>query len=467
MRGKVVEWIEKHNLIARGDVILAACSGGPDSIALVHLLAGLRPMFSFTLAVAHVNHLLRGPDSFSDAEFVAVFCRRMGLDCYQTEIDVRSFAEQNGHSLEEAARILRYQYLQNIAANLDGAKIATGHHRDDQAETVLLNLLRGAGSMGLSGISTGTEDGIIRPFLAVNRQEIEDYCQAYQLQSRLDSTNLSADYLRNRIRLDLLPSLAADYNPAICDVLCRTACIMTEQNDFIQRSAEKLISEGTLHQGSDTVIRVDMIRNAHIALQREIFRMVIKKKQGHLRGISFYHVEKLIEMANGSQVGKIFCLPGGIIARREYQTIDMGWDHVGPEAVNVNFSVELAIPGKTEIRELGIVVLAEKVDAWRQEKKENVAVFDQAELTLPLHIRTRLPGDRFRPLGAPGNKKLKNFFIDHKVPAVIRSLIPLICDQTGILWVGGYRQAERGKVVSSTKQFLQLTIIKTGGIVSC
>ncbi len=467
MRKKVTEWIKTQNLIVPGDLVLAACSGGPDSVALVHLLADLRSLLSFTLAVVHVNHLLRGADSFADAEFVANFCKHMGLDCYKTEIDVRSFAKQDGRSLEETARILRYQYLQSLADRLGATKIATGHHRDDQAETVLLNLLRGAGSGGLRGMLPGIERRIIRPFLAVGRREIADYCQEYRLAYRLDSTNLSTDYLRNKIRLELLPMLAREYNPAISDTLCRTAAIMAEQNDFFQQAAEQLLAETTTVDGGNTVLQLTGIKKIHIALQREFFRALIKKKQGHLKGISFYHVEKLIEMVNRCQVGKMFRLPGGLLAKRGYQTIDIMMEPFAAQAAAREFIFGLTVPGKTEIKELGIAVLAETVTEWNKIKNKNVAVFDQSKLFMPLFVRTRLPGDRFWPLGASGGKKLKNFLIDHKIPADFRDSIPLICDQQGILWVGGYRQAERGKVLPSTRQFLQLTIIQTGGNISC
>ena len=467
MRKKVTEWIKTQNLIVPGDLVLAACSGGPDSVALVHLLADLRSLLSFTLAVVHVNHLLRGADSFADAEFVANFCKYMGLDCYQTEIDVRSFAKQDGHSLEETARILRYQYLQSLADRLGATKIATGHHRDDQAETVLLNLLRGAGSGGLRGMLPGIERRIIRPFLAVDRRSIADYCQEYGLAYRLDSTNLSTDYLRNKIRLELLPMLAREYNPAISDTLCRTAAIMAEQNDFFQQAAQRLLAETTAMEDGNAIIRLNGIKNLHIALQREFFRTVIKKKQGHLKGISFYHVEKLIEMVNCCQVGKMLRLPGGLLAKRGYQTIDISMEQFVTQSADRTLIFGLTVPGKTEIKEMGIIVLTETVTEWNKISNKNVAVFDQSKLFLPLFVRARLPGDRFWPLGSTGGKKLKSFLIDHKIPADIRDSIPLICDQQGILWVGGYRQAERGKVLPSTRQYLQVTINQTGGNVSC
>lgn len=467
MQKKLIEWIKKQKLIVPGDLILAACSGGPDSVALVHLLAGLRPIFSFKLAVAHVNHLLRGDDSFSDAEFVAEFCKKMQLDFYHTEVDVRLFASANGFSLEEAGRILRYRYLKSLAEKLGGAKIATGHHSDDQAETILLNLLRGAGSSGLSGMPINDKGGIIRPLLVFSRYEIEKYCQANQLQSRTDSTNFSTDYLRNQVRINLLPELAKHYNPGIRELLCRTASIMSEQNDFVQKSAEKLLSEVSAQSGEKTIIAVEKIKAVHIALLREFFRVLIKKKQGHLRGISFYHVEKLIKMVFSCHVGKVFRLPGGLIVQCGYQTIEIEQEHIDNENVDSDFHIELTIPGKTEIHALGLAVFAEILDCWPKENKNTVAVFDHESLSPPLYVRTRLPGDRFWPLGAPGSKKLKSFFIDHKVPATMRGDVPIICDQSGILWVAGYRQAERGKILSSTKFFLQLTIIKTGGIGSC
>ncbi|MBP1764530.1 MAG: tRNA(Ile)-lysidine synthase, partial [Firmicutes bacterium] len=267
--------------------------------------------------------------------------------------------------------------------------------------------------------------------------------------------------------LELLPMLAREYNPAISDTLCRTAAIMAEQNDFFQQAAQRLLAETTAMEDGNAIIRLNGIKNLHIALQREFFRTVIKKKQGHLKGISFYHVEKLIEMVNCCQVGKMLRLPGGLLAKRGYQTIDISMEQFVTQSADRTLIFGLTVPGKTEIKEMGIIVLTETVTEWNKISNKNVAVFDQSKLFLPLFVRARLPGDRFWPLGSTGGKKLKSFLIDHKIPADIRDSIPLICDQQGILWVGGYRQAERGKVLPSTRQYLQVTINQTGGNVSC
>lgn len=220
MLNTVRKWIERHKLVGRGDVILAACSGGPDSVALVHLLAGLRQEYGFSLAAAHVNHLLRGAESDADAVFVADFCGRLGLPLYQGSVDVRAFMSETGRSLEDAARVLRYRFLRETARGLGGAKIATGHHRDDQAETVLLNLFRGAGGAGLAGIHPAA-NGVIRPLLSVSRAGIEAYCRDNKLGFRTDSTNLETDYQRNYLRRELMPVLARRFNANIAATLCQ------------------------------------------------------------------------------------------------------------------------------------------------------------------------------------------------------------------------------------------------------
>lgn len=455
---KVVKgWVASHNLIKPGSKILAACSGGPDSLALVHILNKLKEELSFSLAVACVNHMFR-PEAAEEADYVANFAASLGLESFVTAIDVPAYAAANKLSAEEAARMLRYQYLRKVAAEWGGAQIATGHHRDDQVETVLINLLRGAGSGGLRGMQPAS-GGIIRPLLAVNRQDIEAYCLEQELEPRYDSSNLKTNYLRNRIRIKLLPTMEAEYNPAIREALWRLAELAGAEHEYLSQEAAKLW--GTVAVAGDNVaINSKALAGLHKALQRELIRQAIEKKRGALTGISYDHVEKLLSMALSGTVGSLLPLPGGLIARKTYQGLELQAGTAGqkPPLIQKFEPTEIVVPGETNVN--NIKILAELVTDPLFKPRRDTALFDFEELRLPLTVRPRQQGDRFRPLGLGGSKKLKEFFIDNKVPEYERDSVPLIADRQEILWVAGYRQSEHGRITEKTKKILQLSITK-------
>jgi tRNA(Ile)-lysidine synthase len=457
MLEKVRAWIDKHKMLLAGDTIIVACSGGPDSLALLHILARFRLEYSISIVVAHVDHMLRGQESALEAAFVVNFCRERNIVCYHTAIDVPKFIEETGTSGEEAARILRYQYLRQVALKVGGAKIATGHHQDDQGETVLINLLRGAGSAGIRGIQPVNGD-IIHPFLGVSRAEIIAYCEAEGLEPRFDSSNGNLNYLRNRIRIRLLPELEKKYNSSVKEALCRTAMIVGDEHNFIQKTAKDVWPQ-VVTEGTDSIfIATEPMNSLHIAVKREIFRMSIEKKQGSVRGITFCHVETLIEMLFSGRVGSNLQLPGGLTVRKGYDGLYIGANPL-PLKREVEYpGQELIVPGSNLITALGIEITAKLTDTFVKEKT-NRAVFDADELCYPLFVRTRHDGDRFQPLGFAGSKKVKDFLIDLKVPREKRDDIPIICDQKSIIWVGGYRQSQNGKSRDTTKKFLVLTII--------
>jgi tRNA(Ile)-lysidine synthase len=458
MLTKIKQWINRNDILDEGDKVLVACSGGPDSLALVHLLYRLKDEYSLALAVAHVNHMFRGAESDAEEAFVVDFCRCMNLPCYHAAIDVPAYIETSGRSPQDAARVKRYHYLRQVAETIGGAKIATGHHRDDQAETILLHMFRGAGSAGLSGMKA-KGDGIIRPVLDVTRQELESYCQEHGLHPQIDSSNLKNNYLRNYLRRELMPLLEKRFNTNLTETLCRTATLIGDEHEFITHHAIDLWPTVVEEANQRIILDCQRLCSLHIAMQREIFRMAIEKKQGSLKGITFFHVERLLELAEDKNVGSIVELPGGLGARKGYDVIIL-------EALPVQVTpsgiappgILLMIPGVTYIEPLGLMVMATLSDVRPQQVQEESVVFDWQRLTPPLSVRTRQDGDRFRPYGLAGSKKLKDFFIDAKVPREKRDYIPIVCDEQGIVGVGACRLAERAMPGDDTKQFLRLTI---------
>lgn len=462
MLAKVKYWIDRQSLLRAGDRVVAACSGGPDSIALVNILYALRGEYDFTLVVAHVDHMLRGSESRADADFVEAMCRKLEIDCYRTAIDVPRFiATMGGGSTEAAARQLRYKYLQEVAAKLGGAKIATGHHRDDQAETVLLNLLRGAGSTGLRGMQA-QNGNIIRPLLSVSREEIAAYCQQQQLSYRIDQTNYETDYLRNRLRWELIPLLERDYNPNIKQNLWRTAMLQADEHDFLRRQAASWCLGIITEVNNKLVLDSNKLKSLHIAGQREVLRLALEKKRGSLTGITFSHVERLIWLNLHGRVGSVIELPGGIRAEKGYKAIeimaDAGVQNEPPTIVPPG--IKLMIPGITLVHQLAIQVSTTVVSPAEHTADHLSATFDWDALHPPLYVRTRLPGDWFIPCGMPGRKKLKEFMIDAKIPRRERDCIPIFADGQGIIWIGGYRYADRAPVTKNTRFVLKIVINK-------
>ncbi|MDT8902780.1 tRNA lysidine(34) synthetase TilS [Anaeroselena agilis] len=455
----VREWIARHRLPAAGDRVLAACSGGADSLALVHVLNELKEEYGFSLAVAHVNHLLRGEESDADAVFVREFAAKLGLPFYVTEADAAGLAAAEGRSLEDAAREVRYRFLRATAAELGGALIATGHHRDDQAETVLLNLFRGAGGAGLGGMKP-VAGGVIRPLLAVAREEIGAYCRECGLTPRTDSSNFSTEYLRNFLRLELMPRLAAAFNANIAATLCRTAELVGDEHDYVVAAAVAAWPEVVDDGGDDPAVDCRALGALHVAVRRELLRLAVVKKRGDLKGISFFHVEKLLELASSGVTGNAVELPGGVTARRVYGRLIFAAASPPPATVIGPPGLVVAVPGTTPVPALGVTVTARLSAERPAGGGPDRAVFAWEELAPPIRVRSRQAGDRFRP----GGKKVKEYLIDAKVPRQLRDTIPVFTDGRGVIWLGGVRQAKRCRPGNPTGFYLELIIEKTGGL---
>lgn len=455
MLEKVKAFIDRYQLIVPGDQLIVACSGGSDSVALLYLLVELATSYKFTLNVAHVNHGLRGQDADKDEAYVRKLSSDLSLPVYSHQFDVATFATERGLTIEEAGRIVRYDFFRQLAAVHHFTKIVTAHHQDDQAETVLMNLLRGSGSTGLKGILP-RNGNLIRPLLAVTKQEILDYLTAIKVSACYDQTNSDVKILRNRIRICLLPQLELEYNNHIKDSLCRTAAILQDEQDFIRQSAQ------TLFENLSTFVEESLflslaLQETHPALMRAVLRLAIEKKQGHLKGISFHHVEELIKMILWWPVSNYFVLPQGLLVYKNYDSIEFTYQQ-RQIISGLGQSVMLNIPGKTVVQELNIIITSRLDKQAPTQFSAEEACFDFEELTLPLFIRSRRNGDRFRPRGFDGTKKLKKIFAEYQIAQERRALVPVVYNDQGILWLGGLRQASVAAVTAHTKNYLYLSL---------
>jgi len=451
MLRKVKETIHKFGMLEGGEHVLVAVSGGVDSIVLLQVLYELKEELQLSLTVAHLDHQLRGEESRQDAIFVAKRAEELNLPIILKTFDVPSFIEEHRLSPEEGAREVRYKFLEEAAEKIKAKYIALGHNLNDQVETFLMRLLRGAGIEGLRGMLP-VRGKFIRPLIECSREEIMKFAQERGLDFREDRTNIEPKYLRNRIRLELLP-LLKEYNPNIFATIARTEEILRQAGSFLEKLAADKLAEVTISQEPGRLILRS--RKAPEIIQEIMVRQAIFRVKGSLRGIGFAHLQAVCQAIKEDK-GKIRIDLPGIIFERSGDNIIFAKSKRGRAAKKYNFPLE--VPGENILKEIGWKFSFEILKGHDFLKAGNLEEYvDYAKIIKPVYVRNRREGDRFSPLGMKGTKKLKEFFIDEKVSRFKRDLIPLICDQNGIIWVVGYRLSERYKVASQTERMLKIS----------
>jgi len=446
---------QQNKLFSKGSRIVIACSGGPDSLALADVFGRLRDKWKLQLCIAHFEHGIRGEESKADAAFVRNFAIEQKVPFYMEAADVPAWAMQKKISLETAARDLRYAFLRRVSHAFGNACIATAHHADDQAETVLMHILRGTGTEGLAAMQPHTGD-VIRPFLCVTRREIEEYCNNCGLEPRHDATNDELDCQRNRLRLGLLPQLRREYNPEITAALCRLSAIAADEGDFLQREAERLWPQVALYTEGILELRTEAFAALHPALQRVMLRKAVNRVRGNNKGISFFHFEELRRLLLAGRTGAALQLPQGLCAEIVYGSLKLFTKKTVAKTVGEFAQQKLIVPGHTKLLSLGMVVEAVVLEQQPEVHGtwEMFCDFDVLEGTLL--VRPRQPGDHF--CIANGTKKVKDFFIDQKIPRGERTRVPIFCDARGIFWLGGLRQPAFARAGCHTKRFLYLKV---------
>ncbi len=468
---------------------MVAVSGGPDSTALLSLLSSLREELCLYLRPAHLNHMFRGEEAEKDALYVKELAGEFGLPVTVGKKNVPAFIKRKKLSPEEGARQVRYEFLQKVAGQVKANKIAIGSTADDQAETVLMRLLRGSGLKGLTGIvpirsldyselegavpnfkpsTLNFQLSVIRPLLEVSRPEIRDYLKRVGLRPRLDASNLEPVYLRNRIRRELLPYLTENYNPHIGAILSGMAKVLQADEEYLAGQAEERFSGVAKKKGQQIIIDLDKLKKLPLSLQRRILRKGIELVKGNLRGISLTQMDRILGIINGPS-GLEVHLPRDVVTRHSYGNLIISGKGRGKSrgsGCRLAFKeAHLEVPGKTEIKELDLRVCCSllsrrnvRLPGKGSLPEKDRAYFDFDKIKLPLRIRLRSRGDSFQPLGMKGRKKLKDFFIDRKVPREERAEVPLLVQGENILWVIGHRQGEEAKVTAETKKVLRVEI---------
>jgi tRNA(Ile)-lysidine synthase len=475
---KVRKTIIRHGLIKRRDRVVIGVSGGPDSLTLLHVLRCLHEELGFDLHVAHLNHQLRGAESDADAEFVRRIANEWQLTITIEARDVKAIGAEQRMTLEEAARMVRYEFLSQVARSIDAHIIAVGHNRDDQAETVLMHFLRGAGLAGLRGMQyqsalpkaqdSQSPLALIRPLLNVSRKEIEAYCSEHQLAPRIDHTNFDTHMFRNRLRHEVMPFLET-LNPNLQQVLSHTSHAIADDFDFIQYSAHTAYSTVT-HQVNEAIVFDRAVWNTlHPALQRATLRLAVQQLRGSLRDIDWTHIEDARLIALEKSVSAEATLPAGLVLVVGYNDFVIADTEHGIPLPDV----PLLRVDRIELPEQGIIDLPNS--DWRIETQVLetaptndsawTAVLDFDKCQGGRCLRRRKPGDRFQPLGMGGHSRsLHDFMIDEKIPQAARELWALLAinahDSSDIAWVCGYRIDERFKVTPSTQRFWQIIFRK-------
>jgi tRNA(Ile)-lysidine synthase len=444
--------------------VLVAVSGGPDSVVLLHLLNEYKiELSSFGLAIAHLNHLSRGVDSNKDSDFVVGLGKALGVETFVEEVDVALLSSKKKTSFQESARIIRYEFLERISRKWNANLIALGHNSDDQAETFLINLLRGSGLRGLTGIRS-RRGNYIRPLRNCSRYEIENYISTQGLQFRLDNSNQEKYYLRNKIRLDLIPTLEL-YNPNIKNSLVSTSRLLADDEDYMEKKVEMAMAQVEFVAKDDSFASLDvnLFNSQHPALQKRLIRQAILAIKGDLRSISACHVLKIIQMMKLENGVKEIHLPGFLTAASEKGKLFIRKRHrcnfVEDEFFLGDFvSKDIKVPGTTEIGFRGLCFntkLVYKKDIDFYSTNSNKAYLDYDKTGSYIKVRVFRPGDRFVPLGMKGTKKLKSFFIDEKVPRNQRKSIPLLTSvNDDIIWVYEKRIGERYRVTDKSTRIM-------------
>jgi len=444
--------IFSRKLIEPGDHLLLAYSGGQDSSGLLSLLLRLKSKLNFNLSLAHLNHGLRA-SAREDEEFVRKMAEEHNLPLVIKRVKVREYARRHCLNLEEAGRKLRYEFLEETSRRLLANKIATAHTMDDQAETFLFRLIRGSGPRGLRGIMPEIDGKIIRPLIFFRRQEIEAYLREIKFPFRIDESNLDRRFLRNRIRLALIPLLEKRFSPEIVANLARTADILREEEDFVNQIEEEKEATVIKEEGGILWLEAEALARLHPALARRLVRRFLVRLRGDLREINFREVEAIRRLESGQRLH----------LKRQVRLIRLGARIMEEKNLKQGQNYEIIWDGSSplEIPWVGLKFTARKVkgqdippyDDWRR------ALLSISQLNLPLLIRPRRPGDRYQPVGSGKVRKLKDIMSSRHIPLHLRPFWPVFLSGDQIVWVPGCPINEAFKIREAEPEIMVLEIL--------
>jgi len=459
----LIDTIKNTGMLREGDGVAVAFSGGGDSTALLHVLASMRSELKIKLFACHLNHKLRGTEADGDAQFCRGFAERLGVPIYMKEMDIAGIATKRGWNIEEAGRIARTAFYHRAMRHFGADKTVTAHHMNDQAETFLINLLRGSGETGLGGIAPIRDGWLIRPLIKCPKSEIEKYLKENDISFRTDETNTDTTIIRNRIRLTLIPLLEKDYNPRIVNGLSQTADIIRGADELSAELADAFFRKIVNHAKDSVSIEKQLFAVLPIHLKRILIRNSFAQAAGSRRRLTFEQVEDILNDVRAGAKDSRISLPFGFEAEIREDKISILPSK--KDDTEKGFELSFEIPGEIEIPDIG--------RSWRVEIKDYtsslleesilnplIGIFDAEKISSPVTVRNRRDGDRMQPLGMQGTKKLQDIFTDKKIPRRRREEFPVFTSSAEIFWIPGIASGERFKVSEKTKKVVVFTPIR-------
>lgn len=462
MRDKVRDFIIENELIEKGDKILVALSGGPDSVCLLNVLYSLKEDFHITIGAAHVNHMLRGDEALADEEYSKSLCKNLDIEFYVKKIDIDKISKEKNISHEMAGREERYKFFEAIKKYDGYNKIAVAHNANDQAETIIMNMMRGTGIEGLCGIRSKREGGIIRPILCLSREEVELYCSSNNLEPRIDKSNLENIYSRNKVRLDIIPYMKGNFNKDIINTLNRMANLIQVDNDFLEKETLnnfKVYCSNT----SDALIISKEAFNLDKAIISRVIRKAFFEFTGKYSNFEMKHIYDVIELSKKT-TNKRIDLTNNVLAENIYGDIYLKLKD------NIIRDYKEVVINKGELDNTDICYENYNVRFNIIRNKNNIdfsknvliKYFDYDKIEERLVIRKRRNGDKMLPLGMKGNKKVKDIFMDLKIPVDERDKIPVLCFDNEIAWLVAHKVSEKFKITKETKNIIKITFARKG-----
>lgn len=456
MEKKVMAFVDEYQMLKKRDVVIVGVSGGADSVCLLFMLKNLQRMYSLKLHVVHINHCLRGEEANQDAEFVKALCERVGVPYRIAVCDIRAMAAERGISIEEMGRIARYDIFTEEMEKYDGTKIATAHHMDDNAETMLFNLFRGTGIRGLSGISP-YRDNVIRPIMCLNRKEIEEYLDIIGETYRNDSSNFCDDYTRNKIRHNIISYARENILEGVSSHMFDTAKQLKNIDIYLRKQAVKIADKIVQYEPYITLIEKDAFRKVDPALKSYVLSIAWENAAKGEEPLSRRHIEAVSKLAEENS-GKDICLPNNWIAASGYYHI---FFYVSTSLTKCMDEIPIKSSGTHEFGNKKEKFKFKKENYSGEKKKISKATytkcFDYDKIGSRPVLRTRREND-YIIINSKGDKQsLNRYFINEKIPAKLRDQTILLADGNRIMWVVGFRISEDVKVTEETRSMLIVT----------
>lgn len=448
MEDRVLKTIKDYKLIENGDSIIVGASGGPDSQFMIYILNSLKSQIDFEIILAHLNHLHR-KEAKNDQDLVRKTAEELNLKFFSRARSMDEYAEKYKISSEDAGRRLRYEFFNDLAKNFKNSKIAVAHNKDDQAETVLMRIIRGTGLDGLRAMDYKSGN-IIRPILNIKKSEIMAYLDSKKIPYAIDATNFENDYTRNKIRLDIIPKLE-EINPKAIDQIYNLSRLANDDLKILDSLIDEKFKKLAKLERDQIIFDKAKFEATDQASLRRIIRKAIEILNGEIKDISKENIDEFLTIRSLNNGKKIII--DKLVLRKTYDSYILEINKHEEK-----FEKVLSLKEKDQINFDGLYIKTSIINTNKYEKSEKIGYFDYDKLSFPLKVRTRRNGDRFVPLGHSSEKKLKDFLIDQKIDREKRDEIPLILSDDKIIWLVAYRISDQFKVTESTERILKIEV---------